>query len=59
MVELFVRIVTRDKMSSRSTREKTIVTSKNDGRRGKVIENKGLLWKKWALSGNVYENTGT
>jgi hypothetical protein len=28
-------------------------------RRGNVVENKGPLWKTWALSWNVYENKGT
>jgi len=28
-------------------------------RRGYVYENKGPLWKKWAGSGNVYENKGS
>ena len=27
-------------------------------RRGNVYENKGPLWKKWKLGGNVIENTG-
>ena len=26
---------------------------------GNVAQNKGPLWKTWAQSGNVYENTGT
>jgi hypothetical protein len=27
-------------------------------RRGNVVENKAPLWKIWARSGNLYENTG-
>jgi hypothetical protein len=28
-------------------------------RRGDVVENKAPLWKTWAQSRNLYENTGT
>jgi hypothetical protein len=58
MVGLFARIAAWDKMSSRSTKEETIVTLKNDDPSGDVAENKGPLWKKSRRSGNVYENTG-
>ncbi|MGA9057190.1 MAG: hypothetical protein WB763_11830 [Terriglobia bacterium] len=37
-------------------KEETSVTSKNDERRGNVIENKGPLWKTRRQSGNVVEN---
>jgi hypothetical protein len=37
----------------------TVETLKMTERRADVIENKGPLWKRWQISGNLIENKGT